>query len=134
MNPYQKYKSQSVESMSQGELLIMVYDEAIKDMKRAGMALDDKDYDEYEKQLNYFTKIIRYLVNTLDLNQPISMELRRIYDYIQFDVGRLLAGRERRKDEIPQIIEIISNLRDGFEEASRRSTAAHFIQENTVVV
>ena len=93
MNPYQKYKNQSVESMSQGELLIMVYDEAIKDMKRAGMALDDKDYDEYEKQLNYFTKIIRYLVNTLDLDQPISMELRRIYDYIQFDVGRLLAGR-----------------------------------------
>ena len=33
MNPYKKYKDKSIESMSQGELLVTLYDESIKDLK-----------------------------------------------------------------------------------------------------
>ena len=40
MNEYQKkYKEQSIMQMSQGELLILAFDEAIKCLKQADLAL-----------------------------------------------------------------------------------------------
>ena len=41
---YQKYKTQSIYSMSGVELLLILYNEAIKRMKMAEYSLEDKDY------------------------------------------------------------------------------------------
>lgn len=120
MNPYKKYKDKSIEGMSQGELLVTLYDESIKDLKRAQLALEDKDYAGFDYQLNYFIRIIRYLNNTLDLSQPIAWDLKKLYTYINYDIGRVRAGRERLADEIPKLIGIMQDLRDGFEGASRQ--------------
>ena len=44
MNGYQKYKEKSIYSMSGPELLLLLYDEAIKRLTRAEMSLEDKNY------------------------------------------------------------------------------------------
>ncbi|MEE8836699.1 MAG: flagellar export chaperone FliS [Eubacteriales bacterium] len=136
MNPYKKYKDKSIESMSQGELLVTLYDESIKDLKRAQIALDDKNYDQFDYQLDYFIKIIRYLNNTLDLSQPIAWDLKKLYTYINYDIGRVRAARERRADEIPKLISIMKDLRDGFDGASRKvaSSDQRIPEDNSVVV
>lgn len=136
MNPYKKYKDKSIESMSQGELLVTLYDESIKDLKRAQIALDDKNYDQFDYQLDYFIKIIRYLNNTLDLSQPIAWDLKKLYTYINYDIGRVRAARERRADEIPKLISIMKDLRDGFDGASRKVAASdqRIPEDNSVVV
>lgn len=125
MNPYQRYKNESVENMSSGELLVMLYDGAIKDLKKAQIALDEEDYKFYDDRLDHLNAIIRYLMQTLDVTQPISRDLMRLYSYITFDIGRCKAGRRRRKDELQGMIDILQPLRDGFEEASRKVVDNH---------
>ncbi|MCI8465824.1 MAG: flagellar protein FliS [Lachnospiraceae bacterium] len=119
MNGYQKYKEQSIYSMSGVELLLMLYDEALKRLRMAECALEDKDYGVFDNCITRTVRIVRYLNSILDMEQPISQEFRRIYEYMFYDLGAIRAGRERRKDDIAQIIRIMSEFRAGFEEAGK---------------
>ncbi|MGN8817165.1 flagellar export chaperone FliS [Oribacterium sp. HCP28S3_H8] len=134
-NSFQKYKENSILSMSQPELLLLCFDEAIRNLRKAQISLDDKEYEYFEASLQKTSRIIRYLTVTLEMNVPISADLKRLYNYINFDIGRLLAGRERRKDELPALIQILAELREGFEGASREAgNAAQGPSETGIVV
>ena len=134
MNDYQKkYLEQSIMQMSQGELLVLTYDEAIKCLKKANFALEDKNYDKFEEALKKTARIIRYFHNTLDMEQPISRDLARLYDFVTFDLGLVQAGRERRQEELPKLVDILSDLRDGFLGASKTARDTHIPKEAKVV-
>ena len=45
---YQQYKQQSVNSMTPGELLLLLYDELVKRGTIASIALDKADYPTFE--------------------------------------------------------------------------------------
>lgn len=123
MNGYQKYKEQSVYSMSPAELLLLLYDKAISCLTKSELALEEKDYGVFEESLNHTVRILRYLIDILDLNQQLGHDLRQIYHYLIYDIGRIKAGRERRADEIGRVRHILSELREAFDEASRKVAA-----------
>ena len=129
MNGYQKYKEKSVYSMSGPELLLLLYDEAISRLTRAELSLEDKNYKDFEDCLKRVTRIVRYLIDILDMQYPISRDLRRIYNYLIFDLSKVNAGRERQKDEIGRIRNILSELRDAFDQASRKVGDNHIVSE-----
>lgn len=133
MNGYQKYKEKSIYSMSGGELLLLLYDEAIKRLKRAEISLEDQEYKIFEDSLLRTSRIIRYLIDILDMRQPISNDLKRIYSYLIYDISRVKAGRERMKDEIPRISHILSELRDAFNEASLKAGDMHVVEHRGVL-
>ena len=134
MNDYQKkYLEQSIMQMSQGELLVLTFDEAIKSLKKANLALEYKNYVKFEEALQKTNKVIRYLHQTLDMEQPISRDLARLYDFITFDLGLVQAGRERRQEELPKLVDILSDLRDGFLGASKIARDTHIPKEAKVV-
>lgn len=133
MNNYQKYKNDAIYSMSPVELLILLYDECNKNFRKAKIALQEDDYTLFESTLGRNQKIIMYLIKTLDMEYPISRDLRRLYDYILFDIGRLFAGRKRLIDELDALQEVIQNLRDGFDGASKQVSDTHTIAENRVL-
>ena len=121
MNGYQRYKKESIYSMNEAELLLTLYDEAISRLKRAKMALSDREYALFEENLGRVVRIVRYLMEILDLQQPLSGELRRIYTYLLYDLGRIRAGREKQEAEIGRVSHILSELREAFAEAGRRT-------------
>lgn len=121
MNIYQKYKEQSVFSMSGAELLNLLYVEADKRLARAELALEEKMYQEFENSMVRVRDIVHYLNSVLDMSYPISRDLRRIYTYLLYDISRVKSGRERQKEEIGRIRHILSELREGFEEAANRT-------------
>ncbi len=134
MNEYQKkYKEQSIMQMSQGELLILTFDEAIKCLKQADIALEEKKYDKFDELMDKCNKIIHYLRKTLDMNQDISRDLLQLYDFINFDIGLVKAGRERRREELPKLADILNDLREGFYGASQKVADVHMPQEAKVV-
>ena len=63
---YQQYKEQSINTMTQGELLLLLYDELVKRATRAELALDKQDYPLFEASIDRCLEIIRYLDDTLD--------------------------------------------------------------------
>lgn len=125
MDGYRQYKEKSIYSMSPLELLLLLYDEAVKNLKKAEYALNEKDYEKFDECLQRTTKIVRYLTDILDMSQPISRNLKRIYYYLVYDISRVKAGRARQKDELGRISHILSELRDGFDQAGRKVRDTH---------
>ena len=132
MNGYSQYKEKSIYSMSGPELLLLLFDGTIKRLTRAEQSLKDGNYDDFEDCLRRVTRIVRYLIDILDMQYPISWDLRRIYDYLIYDLGLVRAGRERRFDEIGRIRHILSELREAFEGASKKVNDTHMVRENAV--
>lgn len=118
---YQKYKENSIYSMSGPELLHLLYEEAENRLHKAEIALEDGEYEIFEDCLRRSTNIVRYLIDILDNQQPLSRDLRRIYNYLILDISKIRAGRERQKGEIKRIAHILSELREAFDEASRKT-------------
>ena len=130
---YDKYKEEVIYSMTPVELLLLLYDECMKDLRKADIAMQDGDGTTFEEYIGKSLKIIRYLIKTLDMSYPVSRDLRRLYDYLIYDLSKIRAGGNRNKDEIPKLISIIQDLRDGFEGASMQIKDEHIVQEASVV-
>ena len=128
MNEYNRYKEKSIYSMSGPEQLLLLFDEMIKRLTRAQLSLKEKDYTDFEDCLARTSKIVRYLIEILDMEQPISWDLKRIYDFLIYDISSVKAGRERRMEEIGRIRHIISELREGFEGASKKVNDMHMVK------
>ena len=116
-NAYQHYKEQSINTMTQGELLLMVYDELIKRLMRCDLALEQKNYEVLDASLDRIIEILRYLDDCLDYQYPISRELHRLYDFFCYELSRVKAGRN--KAELDRIRPMISDLRDSFRAADK---------------
>lgn len=122
MNQYQKYKEATIYSMSRGELLLVLFDEAIGRLRKAEIALEDKEYEIFDDCLDRSARIVRYLIDILDRSQPLSRDLRRIYRYLLLDISQIKAGRERRQEEIGRIVHILQELREAFDAAAKEAS------------
>lgn len=120
INGYQQYKQQTISTMTNGEMLILLYDESIKRLTMAQFALDKKDYVQFGECIERTEKIIRYLSSILDRKYAISSDLYRLYDYFLFQLGRLRAGRD--KEILIDLKGKISEIRDTFKEADKLSS------------
>ena len=116
---YQGYKEQGINDMTPGELLLLLYDELVKRLLRAGLALDKADYRLFEASIDRSLDIIRYLDDTLDMQYPISRNLNRLYDYFSFELNRVKAGRN--KTELERVRTMVGELRETFREANKNA-------------
>lgn len=116
-NGYDNYKQQSVQTMTQGEMLILLYDELIKRLIKAGICIETKDDETFDATVNRCIEIVRYLIDTLDRSSDIGMQIYRMYDFFMFQLGRLKAGR--RQALIDEMIPLVKDLRDAFKEAAK---------------
>ena len=127
-NGYQQYKQQSIATMTNGEMLVLLYDECIKRLTIAEFALGKEDYETFGGAVKRRREIINYLSSVLDRKYEISRDLYRMYDYFMYELGRLEAGRN--KEIITELKSHISELRDAFKEADRLN-ASKKTQQNT---
>ena len=116
-NGYQQYKMQSVNTMTRSEMLLILYYELIKRLNRDQIALDDKNYDLFDKSVKRSREIVEYLNKTLNMEYRISYDLRRMYEFFLFELGRLHAGRNSAV--IQELKPLVAELRDAFKEASK---------------
>lgn len=114
---FKQYKLQSINTMTQGEMLITLYDELIKRLKQAELALEDDDKDVYQDCIVRSVRIIQYLKNTLRREFEISRNLNALYDYFIYELGR--ASARRNEEIIGEVRSFAQELRDSFRQASR---------------
>lgn len=119
MRGYQQYKEQSVNTMTQGELLLLLYDELVKRSNRAELALDKEDFALFEASVDRCVDIIHYLDDTLDRHYPISAELARLYEFFCYELARIKVGRNRK--ELERIKPMLADLRDSFRQAEKNN-------------
>lgn len=117
MRGFQQYKAQSINTMTQSELLLLLYDELFKRLTQAELALGKENWDLFEASVQRSIEIIAYLDDTLDRKYPISRNLAQLYEYFTYELGRVKIGR--RKDLLAEVKSMVSELRDAFRQAAK---------------
>ena len=118
-NVYEQYKEQSVNTMTSGELLVLLYDEIIKRLVRAKIFMEKDNQDGFDADVKRAREIIQYFEQTLDYKYPISQNLYRLYDYMLYELARVQASRAL--EPMGEVLTMVTELRDTWKEADRRS-------------
>lgn len=117
VNPYQKYKEESVLSMTPGEMVVKLYDEVIKQLNIAVKAIELKDYQKVNASLQKSQRIVLYLKETLNFDYEISNNLASLYD---FYLDRIIKSNIKKdKQFILEVIPLISEMRDAFSKGEK---------------
>ncbi|MBE7005206.1 MAG: flagellar protein FliS [Ruminococcaceae bacterium] len=116
----QNYKAQSLNTMTQSELLLLLLDELVKRLIRGDIALEQKDYAQFEASIQRCIDIVRYLDDTLDRRYELSRGLHRLYDFFCYDLNRIMLGRNKK--ELDKLRPMITDLRDTFRIAEKNAS------------
>ena len=112
---YEQYKEQSINTMTKGEQLVLLFDEVVKNLKKSEIAIETKNYELLDVSIQKATDIVRYLISILDRSIPISNELYRMYDFFLYEFNRIKAGRNA--EVIEEVKELVIEMRDASGEA-----------------
>ncbi len=106
-SPLQKYQQSSVETASPGQLVIMLYDGAIRFVKLGIVGIEERDISKANNALIRAQNIIHELIASLNMDIPISKNLLEIYDYME----RCLIASNLKKDK-SLAEEVLSHLEE----------------------
>lgn len=113
-NSKNEYLRQSVLTAGPAELVVMLFDGCIKNLKLAEICLRERgDIDGANAHFIKAQKIVMELVNCLDTSFQLSEQLMKVYDYLLFAIR----GMNARKDLslLPDVLEILTAFRDTWE-------------------
>ena len=116
-NPYEKYKKQSIMTLTPGELVVQLYEGCSKKLNAAVYYIENNETEKAEEELYKAQRIINYLDASLDRSVPISSQLTSLYEYF---VRMIVKAKIRSSTEIiKEIIPMIDGLGDSFREAEK---------------
>ncbi|MBU9722274.1 MULTISPECIES: flagellar export chaperone FliS [Bacillaceae] len=109
-NPYAKYKQNTVETKSPGELTLMLYEGCIKFIKRAEKAIDEGKVEDRNTNLIKSQNIIRELMVTLKTDSEVAKNMMQMYDFI---LSRLVdANMNNDKKALQEAETFVVDFRD----------------------
>ncbi|MDD4090018.1 MAG: flagellar export chaperone FliS [Tissierellia bacterium] len=117
LNTLEQYKKTSVNTMTKGELLILLFDEAIKKLNQSKILMEHEDYDSANICLTKVRHIFYYLTATLDDKYQVSRELSDMYLFFNREIMK--ASSLSSTKHIDDILPIIKELRDTWTEADK---------------
>ena len=121
-NPYEQYKQQGVLVANPVELIIMLYDGCIKQLKLARIAIEDEKYEDVNVSLQKGQNIIVELTMSLDFHYPLANELMKIYEFLINQMVEINTTKDKKN--IEPMIEILNNLRESW---------THVLKENKLI-
>jgi flagellar protein FliS len=119
-NQLSVYHQTSIQTASGSKLVVMLYEGAIRFLKRAADDIRNRDLVSKGQSINRALAIIQHLRLTLDTekSQEMARELDRIYDYA---LSRVLEGSTKLNvSAIEEAIKVLSNLLPAWEEIAKQ--------------
>ena len=115
LSTLEQYKKTSVNTMTRGELLILLFDEAIKKLNQSKLLMEHEDYANANIYLTKVRHIFYYLIATLDGKYQVSRELSDMYLFLNREIMK--ASSLSSTKHIDDILPIIKELRNTWAEA-----------------
>lgn len=106
-SPYQIYQQSSVQTATRGQLVIMLYEGAIRFTNAGIEGIHKRDYEKANNNLKKAQAIIHELIASLNKEFEISIELDRIYEYWLHQ----LIQSNLKKNAVPAI-EVLGHLHE----------------------
>ncbi len=118
-NGYAAYAKNKVMTASPAELTLMLYEGAIKFCNLAIVAIEKKDYEQANVNIQKVERVITEFQATLNHKYPVAKDFNNVYVYIQ---QRLLEANLKKDTEIlDEILKHLRTLRDTWKEVMRLS-------------
>ena len=112
-NVYGQYQQVQINTASPGKLILMLYQGAIKALKKSIDLIDKKEYGEKGEQLINAQDIIMELNLALDMKTgEIAQSLNHLYMYAYRKL--VLANLEVDKEAIQEVIGMLENLHEAW--------------------
>ncbi len=116
-NAYAQYNNSKVLTASPAELVLMLYEGAIKFCNIAIMALENNDIQKAHTNIVKVERIIDHFRMTLDMKYPVAEDFERIYKYLS---ERLVqANIKKDKEILEEVCGHLRSVRDTWKEVMR---------------
>ena len=124
------YKKTSVGTASKEQILLMLYQAAIRNCKKAIEAIDDNQIAEKGTYIGKLQDIVIELNNSLDfeVGGDVAKELSSLYDYILY--ASTQANINLDKKSLEGCLEVLKTLYNGWTEAIKSLRPSN---ENTAI-
>lgn len=116
-SPYDQYRKSSVQTSSPGQLLIMLYDGAIRFVRTALDGLGTKDYEKVSLNLGKAQTIVSELAVTLNQSSDIAANLNALYEYINFLL--IDANTKKAAEPAEEALGYLKELKETWVQASK---------------
>lgn len=111
---FNAYKQNSVTTASPGELTLMLYNGCLKFLTRAKKAMEEKNIEEKNTNIQKAQAIISELMSTLNADLEVSKQMIPLYDYMN---RRLMEANINNDSTIITEVEgLVTEFRDTWKE------------------
>lgn len=103
------YKTQQIQTASQEQILIMLYDGAIRYLSLAIAGDTEKNFEKFHNNIVKCQRIIMEFMTTLDLDLggDVAQNLFQLYEYLHY---RLVQAN--LKKDVTMVSEVLDHLRE----------------------
>ena len=111
---YHQYKQQAVLTASRGKVLILLYEAAVQNVKKATLCLEKKDLNGKSTHILKTHDILNELTNSLDFDAggDIARNLERLYNFM---VEQLIqANLQNSKEALQMVLKLLETLLSGW--------------------
>ena len=116
-NPYAAYQNSKIMTASPAELILMLYDGAIKFSNIAVAAIEKNDIEKAHNNIIKTERIILEFRASLDMKYPVSKDFDVVYEYL---IRRLHEANIKKDAEImEEILKHLRTMRDTWKEVMR---------------
>ncbi|MBY6052170.1 flagellar export chaperone FliS [Cytobacillus firmus] len=129
-NPYQSYQQNSVNTASPGELTLMLYNGCLKFIHLAKKAIEEKNIEMKNINIQKAQSIIQELMVTLNMDIEVSKNMMSLYDFMN---RRLMEANVKNDASILAEVEgLVTEFRDTWKEVIQVNRQKQFSQGGKV--
>ncbi|MBT2291619.1 flagellar export chaperone FliS [Paenibacillus albidus] len=121
-SPHQKYQQTQLHTAPPAQLLLMLYDGAIR-FSRVGISgIQEKNYEKANINLCKAQAVIHELIAALNYDYPIAKTLYQVYEYM---IHQLInANMKKNTKPADEVVTYLLDLREAWDAASKSLNAA----------
>lgn len=116
-----EYLKQKVMSASSAELIVMLFEACIKNMKLAQIHLGKKDLSQTHECLTKAQTIIHELINCLDMNYELSNNLLMLYEFLSNSMAEMNVNKDLTG--MPDVLEVLESCKDTWQTVAQSQRA-----------
>ncbi len=122
-NQYEKYKEQSVMTMTQGDMINLLFDEIMNRLNKGLACLAVRDYEGTNFHFQKSQIIVNHLSDALDHQYSVAGGLDALYEYFYHQI--LQANIKKTPEPVEEILPMLAELKEAFAQADRQVRMEH---------
>lgn len=118
-NPYDRYRRHDVMMANPMELIVMLYNGCIKQLKLARIAINDNNLEQTNICLQKAQDIVTELIMSLDFKYELSNQLLNLYEFVNYQIMQINMSKDT--ESIEPLIEMLTSLRDAWVQVQKQA-------------